>query len=135
MLLCYFFSIVFRRDSIYLRPRKAVLGLPVCGVIKLSWLISRVLISFGNIVQIAAQIDHVARLGVSKKILKKNGIFDEYFSLHDNRFICRSRPEIALKEFSLQRNLELVSCLDIIPRESGLDTQVTYSARRKTTTE
>jgi len=40
-----------------------------------------------------------------------------------NNIGFRSRPEIALKEFSLQRNLELVSCLDIIPRESGLDTQ------------
>jgi len=35
----------------------------------------------------------------------------------------RTRPELVVREFSLHRNLELVSCLDIIPREVGLDTQ------------
>ena len=36
----------------------------------------------------------------------------------------RNKPVVSLQELPLHRNLELVSCLDIIPREAGLDTQV-----------
>lgn len=35
----------------------------------------------------------------------------------------RKSPDLSIAELSLQRNLDLVSCLDIIPRELGLHTQ------------
>jgi len=35
----------------------------------------------------------------------------------------RKSPDLSIPELSLQRNLDLVSCLDIIPRELGLHTQ------------